>query len=174
MKQKNRVERSFTLCLILAVVLAVLLYILAFMLFYTIEPVSIDLNGGNTVIEARDLPFAPGMTVEKSFYIGNEGSRAVYYRFYFDRVSGDLADLVEVTVLNGETVLYEGTAKSLTRDRVQVVDDILLSGDRRYLTLRFRLPGDAKLSEEGRSMSLEFDFCADAVQTNKNPDKSFR
>ena len=115
MNQKNRIVRSFTLCIILTVILSVLLYILSFILFYAIEPVSIDLNGGEPVIEVRDVPYMPGMVVEKPFYIENDGSQAVYYRLYLDNVSGELADLVEVAVLNGNTVLYEGKAKELSR-----------------------------------------------------------
>lgn len=172
MNQKNRIERSFTLCIILTVILSVLLYILSFILFYAIEPVSIDLNGGEPVIEVRDVPYMPGMAVENPFYIENDGSQAVYYRFYLDNVSGELADLVEVAVLNGNTVLYEGKAKELSRDNVSAADDILLSGDRRYLSVRFRFPEDANFSE-GESINLEFDFCADAVRVNKNPNRTF-
>ena len=156
----------------MAIVLAVLLYVLAFMLFYTIEPVSINLNGGKSVIEVQDIPFMPGMTVEKPFYIGNEGSQSVYYKIYFDCVSGKLADVMEVTVLNGSTVLYEGTAESLTRDSVKAVDDILLSGERRYLTVKFHLPEDATFSG-GKSVDMKFEFCVDAVRTKNNPDRSF-
>ena len=141
------------------------------MLFYTIEPVSINLNGGKPVIEDNEYLFEPGMTVEKPFYIGNEGSWDVYYKIYLNNVSGEFADLIEITILNGKTVLYEGTAQSLTRDRVSVVDDILLSGDRRHLTIRFHLPDTAEILEENGN--LKFDFCADAVQIQNNSNKNF-
>ncbi len=41
--------------------------------------IDIDLNGGRPVISAEEFLFEPGMTVEKPFYIQNNGTWAVYY-----------------------------------------------------------------------------------------------
>ncbi len=39
--------------------------------------IEIDLNGGRPVITAEEFRFEPGMTVEKPFYIQNNGTWAV-------------------------------------------------------------------------------------------------
>ena len=40
------------------------------------------------------------MTVEKSFYIQNNGTWAVYYKLYFNQVEGNLGHVLHVTILN--------------------------------------------------------------------------
>jgi len=179
--KKRTTEKRLTGSILIAMILTVSLCITTYALFYatvTVEEnyfktglVSIDLNGGKPVIEAHEYLFEPGMTVEKPFYIQNQSTWAVYYKIYFDHVEGGLADILEITILDGETVLYTGTAATLTRQNVIAADDLLLIGERRDLTIRFHYPEES--TNESQNWELKFDLCADAVQEKNNPDKQF-
>lgn len=133
--------------------------------------VDIDLNGGRPIIEGHERLFEPGMTVEKSFYIKNDSTSSVYYKIYFDNVSGGLADVLEITVLDGESIICQGTANTLTRRNVLAAESSLAIGEQKDLTIRFHYP---ELSGNAtQNLQLRFDLCADAVQTQNNPNKEF-
>ena len=181
MSKQLNTAKKLTLSVIIAIILACSLCITTYALFYatvTVEGnyfktgiVSIDLNGGKPVIEAHEYLFEPGMTVEKPFYIKNESTWAVYYKIYFDNVDGGLADVLEITILDGDKVLYEGTARTLTRQNVIAADGILLVGEKRDLTIRFHYPESS--GNATQNYQLKFDLCADAVQEKNNPNKDF-
>lgn len=133
--------------------------------------VEINLNDGKPVIEEHEFLFEPGMTVKKDFFIENNSTWAVYYKLYFANVSGGLADLLQITVADGDTVLYSGTAQSLQRLFVEAADTPLKTGEKKYLTVSFYFPKDA--GNSAQNLTLSFDMCADAVQTKNNPNKVF-
>ena len=181
MTDKPNTAKRLTLSIVVVMLLTLSLCVTTYALFYAAVSVdgnyfmtgtvSIDLNGGKPIIEEDEFLFEPGMTVEKPFYIQNNSTWAVYYKIYFDNVYGGLADVLEITVLDGEKILYEGTAKTLTRQNVVAADDILLLGERRNLTVRFHFPEN--VGNSAQNMSLAFDLCADAVQEKNNPDRDF-
>lgn len=134
--------------------------------------IDIDLNGGKPVIEADEFLFEPGMTVEKSFYIKNNGTWAVYYKLYFSNVKGDLGDVLDVTIENAEgNVLLQGKLSKLKRHNVPVVEDELKVGERRDMTIIFHFPEDAK--NTAQSDNVSFALSALAVQTKNNGGKEF-
>ena len=173
--------KKLTFSIAAAIALAVSLCITTYALFYatvTVEgnyfrtgSVSIDLNGGKHVIEAHEYLFEPGMTVEKPFYIENRSTWAVYYRIYFANIEGGLADVLDITILDGDKVLFAGKASALIRENVAAADDLLLIGERRDLTIRFHYPEDS--TNETRNWELKFDLCADAEQEKNNPGRAF-
>lgn len=181
MSNKPNTAKRLTLSVIIAIILSISLCITTYALFYATVKVegnyfktgiiSIDLNGGKPVIEEHEYLFEPGMTVEKDFYISNQSTWAVYYKIYLDNVEGGLADILEITVLEGDKVLYEGTANELSRENVAAADDLLLIGERRDLTIRFHYPKDS--NNTSQNWELRFDLCADAVQEKNNPNKDF-
>ncbi len=181
MSRKHTTEKRLIFGIVLAVILSICLCVTTYALFYavvTVEEnyfktgvVSIDLNGGKPVIEEYEYLFEPGMTVEKPFYIKNQSTWAVYYKIYLDNVEGGLADILDITILDGEQVLYQGTASTLTRQNAIAVNDILLIGERRDLKIRFYYPKD--VGNPTQNWELRFDLCADAVQEKNNPDKIF-
>ena len=140
-------------------------------LFHTAK-VEINLNDGDPVIQEYEYLFAPGTTVEKHFFLENKSTGDVYYKLYFDKVKGGLSDVLEITVMDGERVLYRGTAKELNRTNVGAADDILRLNERRELTVYFRFPEEVGNSAQG--LTLSFDLCADAVQVRNNPNKLFQ
>ena len=137
--------------------------------------IKIDLNGGNPgipVIEDDEFLFEPGMTVEKSFYIKNNGTWAVYYKLYFSNVKGDLGDVLDVTIKNADgNVLLQGKLSKLNRHNVPVAEDELQVGELRDMTIIFHFPEDAK--NTAQSDNVSFALSALAVQTKNNDGKEF-
>ena len=179
---ENKTAKKLTGGIIAIVILAVCLFITTFALVYATVSVEnnlfhtggvkINLNGGKPVIQEHEFLFEPGMTVEKEFFIENESSGDVYYRIYLDNVSGGLANVLDITVKDGERVLYSGTANELTRQNVTAADDTLKIGQRRTLKAVFSFPADK--GNAAQNLDLTFTICAEATQTKNNPNKLFR
>ena len=111
------------------------------------------------------------MTVVKDFFIENDSTWDVYYRLYLDNVTGGLADVLTVTIKDGNKVLYSGTANELTKQNVVAADDTLKIGQRRNLTAVFHYPENS--GNETQNLNLTFTLCAEATQTKNNPNKLF-
>lgn len=139
-------------------------------LFHTGE-VKINLNNDEPVIREHEFLFEPGMTVRKEFFIENESTWDVYYRIYLDNLSGGLADVLDITVRDGDKILYSGTASELTRQNVAAADDTLKIGQRRNLTVTFYYPEEK--GNDTQNLDLTFTMCAEATQTKNNPNKLF-
>lgn len=139
-------------------------------LFHT-GSVEINLNDGKPVIHENEFIFEPGMTVEKPFFIENNSTWSVYYKLYFDQISGGLADVLQITILDADRVLYSGTANALTRQQVAAADDVLQIGEKRQLTVVFHFPQEA--GNEAQNLDLTFTMCTDATQTKNNPNRLF-
>ena len=181
MKTKTNTSRRLTASIVAVVALAICFCITTFALIYasvTVENnifstglVKINLNDGKPVIEEGEFLFEPGMTVKKDFFLENLSSDAVYYRLYFDDVEGGLADVLEITIAEGDKVLYTGNANDLSKENVSAADTPMEIGERKDLTVWFHFPETAGNSK--MDLSLSFDICADAVQTRNNPDHLF-
>ena len=178
---KNTTSKKLTFGIIILIILSLALCVTTFALVYSMisvdnnifrtGAVDINLNDGKPVIEEREFIFEPGITVEKEFFIENNSTWSVYYKLYFDNVEGELADVLEVTVYNGDKVLYSGTASQLNRDSVLAADDQLEIGEKRILKITFHFP--ESIGNDAQSQTLKFDLRADAVQTKNNPDRLF-
>ena len=179
--KQNKTAKKLTGAILLAVFLAICLCITTYALVmahvsvkenrFQTGVVNINLNDGKPVIEEHEFLFEPGMTVKKDFFIQNESTCEVYYKLYFDKVTGGLANVLEITIQKGDKILYHGTAASLSNANVAAADDVLGVGERRNLTILFHYPEGADNSGQGHE--LTFDLCAKAVQTRNNEDKEF-
>ena len=176
-KTAKKLTGGIIAIIILAICLAVTTFALVYAtvsvennLFHTGE-VKINLNDGEPVIREHEFIFEPGMTVIKDFFIENESTWDVYYKIYFDDVSGGLADVLEVTIKDGNKVLYSGTANELTRQNVIAADDTLKIGERRDLTVVFHYPESS--GNDTQNLDLTFTMCAEATQTKNNPNRLF-
>lgn len=78
-------------------------------------------------------------------------------------MSGGLSDVLQIRIQDGDRVLFEGTAESLSRKNVIAADDVLKIGERRTLTAYFHFPEET--GNQAQDLTLSFDLCADAVQT---------
>lgn len=137
--------------------------------------VKINLNDGEPVITKEEFLFEPGMTVVKDFFIENDSTWDVYFRLYMDGVDGSLADVLVITIKDGDTILCTGTANELTRDCVAAAQDALAIDERRELTIWFYFPWESgnEYQNHGAAYDLCFDLCAEAVQTKNNPNRLF-
>lgn len=177
----NKTANKLTGSIIMIIILAICLCITTFALILasvSVEEnifhtgiVKINLNDGKPVIEEYEYLFEPGMTVQKSFFIESTSTDDVYYKLYFDNIEGGLADVLGITILDGDTVLFSGTMQELTREKTAAADDILHPNERRDLVIQFHFPNAS--GNETQNLSLKFDMKADAVQTRNNPDKLF-
>ena len=134
--------------------------------------IKINLNNGQRIIEEDEYVFEPGMTVKKDFFIENNSTWSVYYKVYFGNVSGGLADILRIQILDGEEVLWTGTATELDGINMPGTERELAVGERRNLTMLFYYPPE--IGNEGQMQTLSFDLCADAVQTKNNPNRLFK
>ena len=178
---ETKTAKKLTGGIIAIIVLAVCLCITTFALVYetvSVEnnlfhtgEVKINLNDGKPVIREHEFLFEPSMTVKKDFFIKNDSTWDVYYRLYLDNVSGGLADVLTVTVKDGDKTLYSGTANELTKQNVVAADDTLKIGEKRSLTVLFHYPEEA--GNNTQNLDLTFTLCAEATQTKNNPNKLF-
>ena len=128
-KTRSRLTGGIIAVIVLAVCLVVTTVALAYSMIsvrdntFATGGVRINLNDGEPVIRPDEFLFEPGMTVKKDFFIENDSTGTVYYRLYFAGVSGDLADVLEVTVKDGNKTLYSGTPTQL--ENTQAADDLL-------------------------------------------------
>ena len=179
--KQNKTAKKLTGAILLAVFLAICLCITTYALVmahvsvkenrFQTGSVDINLNDGKPVIEEHEFLFEPGMTVKKGFFIQNESTCEVYYKLYFDKVTGGLANVLEITIQKGDKILYRGTAASLNLTKVAAADDVLGVGERRELTILFHYPEGADNS--GQNQTLTFELSAKAVQTRNNDYKEF-
>ena len=178
---QNTTSKKLTASIVTVIVLAICLCITTFALIWATVSVDnnlfqtgeikINLNDGKPVIEEHEFLFEPGMTVKKDFFIENQSTWDVYYRLYFTDVEGGLADVLDITVKDGEKILYSGKASDLTRENVGAANDVLKLNERRNLTVYFHFPEETGNSTQ--NLVLTFSMSADAVQTKNNPNKLF-
>ena len=177
----NNISKKLTGSIVILIVLSLCLSLTTFALVYStliIEDnifstgeVKINLNDGNPVIEAGEFAFEPGVTVQKPFFIKNNSTCEVYYKIYFENVSGGLADVLEITVSDGDDILAQGKAKELTKKAVSAAKETLDINEERTLKITFHYPRNA--GNDTQDQVLEFDLYASAVQVKNNPNKDF-
>lgn len=180
-ENKNSVGRKLTASMITIFVLILCLCITSSALIWATVSVEnnlfhtgiirINLNDGKPVIEEDEYLFEPGMTVAKDFFIENEGTWDVYYRLYFNEIEGELADVLEISIKDGDTVLYSGKMADLAKDKVLAVKTPLKVDEKLYLTAVFHYPEIE--GNETQDESARFTISADAVQTKNNPMMDF-
>ncbi len=180
-KPENTTEKGLGISILLIILLALGLAVTTFALAYSsvsVEnnlfitgKVQINLNDGTPIIRENEFLFEPGMTVKKDFFLQNESICDVYYKLYFQNVTGGLAEILEVKICAGDKVLFKGTPASLKRENTLAAEDILRQNERRDLQIYFHFPEE--WGNETQNLRLGFDFAADAVQVKNNADKSF-
>ena len=86
MNKKKKLSISVATMVLLCLCLCITSFALAYAVLkvddncFQTGGIGIDFNHGEPVITADEFLFEPGMTVEKSFYIQNNGTWAVYYK----------------------------------------------------------------------------------------------
>ncbi len=179
---KKETVKRLTASMVTIIVLSLCLVLTTFALVYAMVSVEdnlfvtgtvkINLNDGVPVIQENDFLFEPGATVKREFFIENESTCDIYYRLYFENVSGGLSDILQVTICDGEKVLFKGTPNALSRTHAQASDDLLPLHGKRPLQIYFHFPED--VGNEAQNLFLSFELAAEAVQARNNPNKEFQ
>lgn len=133
--------------------------------------VELNLNDGIPLLQENEYFFYPGMTLEKTIFIENTGSDSVYYRLYFEDISGSLSDHLIVTIQDDGKTLCACTVSGMTAKNAATASGELAPAQRRNLTVCFQLPEDCP--EDLENQRLHFTLCAEAVQTKNNPEMNF-
>lgn len=133
--------------------------------------VELNLNDGIPLLQENECFFYPGMTLQKTIFLENTGSDSVYYRLYFEDISGVLSDHLIVTIKDGDKTLYSSTVSTMTEKSATAVSEQLAPAQRKKLTVFFLLPEDCP--EDLEKQRLHFTLCAEAVQTKNNPNIDF-
>ncbi len=177
----NSSAKKLTLSIILAILLVVCLTVTTFAIVYsmvsvesnlfTTGTVKINLNDGKTVIDQGEHMMEPGMTIKEDFFVENKSTCDVYYKLYFQNVSGGLADVLIIKICDGDEVIAEGTPSELTRDNTVAAEAPLAIGEKKTLQIYFYFPENAV--NDAQNQELQFDFAVDAVQVKNNPDRAF-
>ncbi len=176
-KTLNKIKTGLGTIIFLSICLCVTTFALIFSVievennYYQTGKVKINLNDNQPVIQVHEYLFEPGMNVVKDFFVENTGTADVYYRLYLENVSGGLADILDITILDGDKVLYQGKANELNRSQTIAVDDELKVGERKELDIQFYYPKG--IGNDGQNQTLEFNLSADAVQVKNNVNKEF-
>ena len=178
---EKETSKKLTVSVIILIILSVALCITTFALVWATVSVEnnmfhtgivkINLNDGKPIIEEHELLFEPGITVKKDFFIENQSTDDVYYKLYFGDIDGLLADVLEITIMDGDRILYSGLIKELTKRNVGVVDEALKVNEKKNLTVCFHFPED--VGNSAQNLYLSFSMNADAVQTKNNPNRVF-
>lgn len=123
---------------------------------------------GTTVFFGDNVEWMePGATFTTTFQLKNNSTDlgGVYYKLYFDQVSGDLAPVIEAEIKYGDAVVLQGKVSDLSEANVE--EGLLALGESRVYTVSFHYP--ELEGNEGMGKSLSFALTAKAVQT-KNQD----
>lgn len=179
MAEDKKVRRKLAGALVAVIVLALGLCVTTFALLlpmvsvednhFQMGTVKINLNDGKPIIQAER--FEPGITVQKTFFLQNESTIDTYCELCLENIQGDLADILDMTLAEGDQILYEGKPSGLTRDSALLIPGVLAVNQRRTFTVTFHYPETA--GNQGQSKDLSFDVTAIAVQTKNNPDRLF-
>lgn len=132
--------------------------------------VSISLNDGQPIFD-EDMLFEPGMVVVKDFTLRNDSSCDVYYRLYFSDIVGEFAEVLTVTVADGENVIFQDKLAGMNGVKSEGAAGLLGEGQERTMTITFQVPEDCGNLMQGQTIL----FClkADAVQAVNNPSGHF-
>ncbi len=177
----SKTARRLVLSIAILIALSVSLVITTFAMVFSIVSVEdnifgtgtvqINLNDDKPVIQEGEFVLEPGMTIKKDFFVKNESSCDVYYKLYFQNVSGGLADVLEIKICDGDTVLAEGNPSELTKANVEAIKEALRINEQKNLQIYFHFPNDA--GNATQNLSLSFDLTVDAVQAKNNLNREF-
>ena len=113
----------------------------------------------------------PGYSIRRDFTVENRGTAEVYYRLYLENAAGPLLDVLDFAIYDGDTLLFEGAADSLTRETPCEGAAPFAPGETRTLTAVVKMrEGAGNTYQNG---GITFDMTADAVQVRNNPERDF-
>lgn len=157
-------KKNLYICIILLLLLLLLLLLIIGALVWDSHALearhmadrldTLNVNDGNPIIQKHEQLFQPGVTVQKDFFVENTGTSTIFYQLYLADISGGLADILIVTIRDGDQILYCGTAHELTLENTAVAAQALTSGQRKDLIACFYLPEQCPPDLQNASLSF--------------------
>lgn len=138
---------------------------------FTTGVVDISLSNESTTVAGGDILLEPGATSEKVFKLTNDSTCEVYYKLYFSNIEGELADILEISVVSGNEEIFSGIMSEMTRSAVEAADEALAIDEEKELKVLFHMPEEC--GNEVQAKTVEFDINVDAVQAVNNTEKEF-
>ena len=180
-KQNKATKKKLIAQIIAVVVLSIMLVITTFALalsmvsvddnLFETSQVKVELNDGKTIFDGTDMNIEPGHSLVRNFTVENSGAVDIYVRLYLENVTGSLQEALNFSIYDGDTLLFSGNAKDLTKQTPCVSDIPLKRGEKRVLTAVVKMEESAGNSYQNGGIA--FDMTADAVQVRNNPTKEF-
>lgn len=131
---------------------------------------NIVLNDGKPVL-GDDILFEPGMTIRKDFTLENKGTTNSFYKIYFSELPMEVAELINVSILDGTQTLASSTLYEMTKENAIIMNDNLLAGEKEVFTLCLELTEEIENVEQG--MEYVLDMFVEAAQRDNNPEAEF-
>ena len=138
--------------------------------YFATGTVSICLNDNQPIFDEAIL-FEPGMVVKKEFTLRNDSTCDVYYKLYFSKLDGELAEALTVVVADGNNTIYRGALADMVEVKAEEAKGLLREGEERSMTITFYVPKECDNSIQDQT--VWFDLQADVVQAVNNPDGLF-
>lgn len=119
---------------------------------------------------SSELPmsnFKPGDRVERTFTVANDGTAAFDYKVRTRFVSGDTEffDVLQLTVKDGDTVIYDG---ALHQEQQDIALGRLAAGGENEFDLSVIFPEEAGNEYQGKAATIAFAFSAYAEEPPSN------
>lgn len=115
----------------------------------------------------------PGMTLRGHFEVRNDSDFAVYYRLYFSKADGGLADVMTATIRNADGTIVFGpvSVRDMTTASAFTDPQPLGANASQALILELHYPSSA--GNDTQNQSLSCCLSVDMTQQRNNPDKEF-
>lgn len=139
--------------------------------YFVTGDIKLNLNDGKPVINEDTLFIEPGMTIKRDFFLENISDNDAYFRIYFDNVSGELSEVLNVEIKEDNKVLFTGKVVDLSRDNLEASDEILKANERKDLQLTIYFPKES--GNKYQDNKLQFNLVAEGVQVKNNDNKEF-
>lgn len=180
--KSSKLVKKQKLLLTAAAVIIVLLGILLSYVIFSVNVVSekkVRLSQGSFDIVLNDskpvlgdeILFEPGMTIRKDFTLENKGTTSSFYKIYFSELPQEVAELINVSILDGTQTLASSTLFEMTKETANIMNDNLLAGEKEVFTLCLELTQEIENVEQG--MEYVLDMFVEAAQRDNNPEAEF-
>ena len=138
---------------------------------FTTGEVDISLSEEGNAVGSGEILLEPGAEIVKDFKVTNDSTCEVYYKLYFSDIEGELAEVLEVTVLADDEEVGTGILSELLSDGGIVAEEALEVGEDAYVSVLIHMPEEC--GNEAQAQKVSFELHVDAVQVPNNPDRAF-
>ena len=177
MNTKSKIYLNMTSLIFLLLMLIGVTYALLFSFvsvkdhFFESGYVKIDLNGGKLVFDNDDFNLAPSQSVTKPMSVKNLSSVPIYYRIYLKNINGGLSESISFNIYDGSNLIKTITLHNFDYKNALVSDESLAVNGEKLYTIEAFFNNSA--GNTYNNSAVTFDFVAEAVQSQYNPNKEF-